>query len=483
MRRDKTVARILLIFSIANVVLAAPALVRQRRLVTDRGDDEPTDESNPDAPSNGPVRQNSVSYSYSSADSTSLSGSEPGSRLESLGGYSDDEDSTPNSPPSLHQDFVPRPPSGSLNQDSVPVSGGPESHDDLPSVSGGPRLQPAPYQWWLHTDERPPSQWEVGESSHTKEESHTVPKMLPPVPEAQPLQDEKNPWWHDKYLYPGNDIDETSNYGLTRWRPLGPAFQHLDNNSPSILGAPPSNDPPPNPGSSELHNIPPPPPGSSSSHYDPTPASGAAQLHNNPLLGLGNQPLHDEETPWWHDPQLYTDDIDHKPDDASNFWAGWKGFGSEAHANTPMSTVPQLGEVDEIPDYPLANWRSWDSLFRQPDDDTPSMLGSQHSDDPPPTPETSELHDIPPPPPESPSSHYDPTPASEAAQLHDIPPPPPGSPPTQDDPTPASEATQIHNDLLPGSGDQPLDDETEIEQEVDDNVRKVKGLCDLFKCW
>ena len=44
MLRDKTVARIILIFSIANVVLAAPALVLQRRLVTDGSDDEPTDE-------------------------------------------------------------------------------------------------------------------------------------------------------------------------------------------------------------------------------------------------------------------------------------------------------------------------------------------------------------------------------------------------------------------------------------------------------
>ena len=360
MRRDKTVARILLIFSIANVVLAAPAFVRQRHLVTDRGDDEPTDESNTDAQSNGPVRQNSVSYSYSSA---SLSGSEPGSGLDSLGGYSDNEDPSPNSWPSLHQDSVPRPPSGSLNQDLVPVSGGTESRDDLSPVSGGSRLQPVPNPSWLQTNERPPSQWEVGESSHTKEESsHTAPEVLPPAPEAQPL--------------------------------------------------------------------------------------------------------HDEETPWWHDQQLHTDGIDHDPDYVSTFWTKWRGFGSEAHANTPMSTVPQLGDVDHIPDYPLANWRSWDSLFRQPDDDTPSMLGSQHSDDPPPRPETPELHDIPP--------------AT------------PGSPLSQDDSTSSSEAAQLHNDPPSGSGDQPLHDDmhsswqnwlpvTEIEQEADD--KKLKGLCDLFKCW
>ena len=47
MRLDKTFVRILLIFSIANLVLVAPALVRQTRFVTDRSDNEPTDESTP----------------------------------------------------------------------------------------------------------------------------------------------------------------------------------------------------------------------------------------------------------------------------------------------------------------------------------------------------------------------------------------------------------------------------------------------------
>ena len=47
MRRNKSVARILLIFSIASVVLAAPAVVRQRTLITDVPDDESTDESMP----------------------------------------------------------------------------------------------------------------------------------------------------------------------------------------------------------------------------------------------------------------------------------------------------------------------------------------------------------------------------------------------------------------------------------------------------
>ena len=50
MHRNKTFAGIFLIFSIANVtiVLAAPALIRQRHFVTERADDEPTGESKQD---------------------------------------------------------------------------------------------------------------------------------------------------------------------------------------------------------------------------------------------------------------------------------------------------------------------------------------------------------------------------------------------------------------------------------------------------
>ena len=312
MRRNKIIARILFIFSIANVVLAAPALLRQRRLVTDRADDEPTGDSEQDsglasstgpahqdlvvpaapaapsqpeagsehgtppgseqdwehASSNGPVhqdwtvpatpppseagsehgsdepgRQGSVSYSYSPAESPPHSvsysyspaespphswsePSEPDSGLHSLG-YPD-QDPVPNSPSSLHQDSVPEPPSGPLHQDLAPVSGAPELHDDLPIVHGGSRLQPAPFPWWLHTDERPPAQWEEGESSHQPEESsHTpeeswqaVPETLPPAPEAQTLHDEANPWWHELYLYTDGN-EQASDRASTKWGSWG----------------------------------------------------------------------------------------------------------------------------------------------------------------------------------------------------------------------------------------------------------------------
>ena len=284
MRWDKTLARILLMFSIANVVLAAPALVRQRRLVTDRGD-----ESKPDSLSDGPMRQNSLSDSYP--------------WLDSFGEFSD-EDPAPNSPASSHQDPVPvpEPPSGSLKQDLVPVSGAPHLHGDPPPVPGGPLLQPASFSRWMQTNERPPSQWEVGESSHA------VPEMSSQAPEARPLQDEKVPWWHDpqNYIYQTSDYAPKKKYASTRWTRLGGFGGDVD----QALGLVPmkwgywgdkagpkvapqlNNDPSPKPGSSESNRNPLPTSGTPPSQGDPTPASEAAQLHNDLLPGSGDQPLH-----------------------------------------------------------------------------------------------------------------------------------------------------------------------------------------------
>jgi hypothetical protein len=207
MRQDKTVARILLIFSIANIVLAAPTLVRQRRLVTDR-----TDKRTDDEPTGEPQLEETL--------------------LKWLDNLSDQpEDSAPNSPTGLHQGSVP-------GTEALHVAL--QSHDDLPVMSGG--LLDRPSQWWQHTGSRP-STWEVGESSNSAgepsqtvgelsqtagESSHTVPEahemlppaleaqplqMLPPSPEAQPLHDEKTPWWHDLSLYADIDQDQSSDYG------------------------------------------------------------------------------------------------------------------------------------------------------------------------------------------------------------------------------------------------------------------------------
>ena len=206
MRRNKTVAWILLIFSIANVVLAAPALVPQRWLVTDRADDEPTPGESEQAPGSlaEPLHQDGV-----------VSATPPSGRLPSEESPSDSqlqqeldrldrflgEPLSPVSP--LHPDYMLEPPFGSLHQDLEPVSGAPdspESHDDLPVVYGGPRSQPPPFPWWLHTTERPPAQFEVGGTSSSVDSG-----AFPPASGAQPLHDDTTPWWHN--LDPVTDIE------------------------------------------------------------------------------------------------------------------------------------------------------------------------------------------------------------------------------------------------------------------------------------
>ena len=143
MRRDKTLARVLLIFSISSVVLAAPALLRQRRLVTDRADGEPMDESEQAhgllaEPEPGP----SVGSPAGDLEDVSLSDS----MLDWL-------DKFINSLSPLHQDMF-------------PVSGASKSDSDVPQVSGGPGPHGVPSPaWWSQTTERPPAQFEVGETS------------------------------------------------------------------------------------------------------------------------------------------------------------------------------------------------------------------------------------------------------------------------------------------------------------------------------
>jgi hypothetical protein len=219
MRRDKTVAQILLIFSITSVVLAAPALVRQRRLVTYRADDEPTDELE-QAPGSlaEPVHQNGVlpaappSVGSPARSDLSLS--------DSLLDWLDEvmyEHSPPISP--LHPDYMLEPPLGLLHQDFVPVSGAPESHGDVPLESGGRGSHDYPFPWWLHTTERPPSQFEVGESSSHIESG--APGGLPPASGTQPLHD----------LNPLTDVEQAATR-LESWGSHGTAWSADDMHLP-----------------------------------------------------------------------------------------------------------------------------------------------------------------------------------------------------------------------------------------------------------
>jgi hypothetical protein len=101
MRRDKTFARILLIFSIANVVLAAPVVVRQRRFVTDRSDGDV-----------GEAKDGVLLYPYEVIDNH-FANQPPGSSGSVAQGP----------PPSMD---------GSLHQDSAPVSVAPQSNEPAP---------------------------------------------------------------------------------------------------------------------------------------------------------------------------------------------------------------------------------------------------------------------------------------------------------------------------------------------------------------
>jgi hypothetical protein len=221
MRRNNIVARFPLIFSITNVVLAAPALVPQRRLVTDRADDEPTDESEQALGSLAePVHQDGV-VSATPPSGWLPAGSEESpsdSQVQQVLHWLDEVLGKPLSPISpLHPDYMLEPPFGSSHQNLAPVSGAPdspESHDDLPIVHGGPRLQPAPFPWWLHTTERPPSQFEVGEPSSSVDTE--APERFPPASGAQQLHDDTTPWWHD--LDPVTDIEHHFHRSF-KWSP------------------------------------------------------------------------------------------------------------------------------------------------------------------------------------------------------------------------------------------------------------------------
>ena len=185
MRRDKTVARILLIFTVANVALAAPAVVRQRHLDVAEGvtttsetrrnsDDEALGDWPPLSPSvtyhdGSPPRQllwwylggmprlwwldgqdlesNHDSAPPSTAGSLSHSGS-----VESIPELvSDSEPEGPaNSPEpvldSSHDHSVPETANPPTLDDSAPQSAGPSTHHDSALGSGAPSLHnnPAP---------------------------------------------------------------------------------------------------------------------------------------------------------------------------------------------------------------------------------------------------------------------------------------------------------------------------------------------------
>jgi len=167
MRRDKTLARIILIFSIASLVLAAPAVVRQRHLVTDRSDDESTDGLTP----------------FPTPDSSAMSGSVPQAPPPLSEHEPPDE--------SVHQDFLSqasRLGAPQLNGLSS-MSGAPSSQDDLPAGSGAPLL---------HGDSLPaPEVAQLQNDLPSVSGAALLHNELPSGSGAQPLYEDRHPSWDD----------------------------------------------------------------------------------------------------------------------------------------------------------------------------------------------------------------------------------------------------------------------------------------------
>ena len=178
MRPDKTFARILFIFSIANVVLAAPASVRQKRLVTNREGDKSTSESTP------------------------LLAPNPDASSSSAGAQS----------PS---------PAGSLHQDSAPASVAPQPND--PQTESGtpeshyvpPSYVPPPTPGNPSSKDDPPLGSEAQPSlDHTPPASEAAQLHSNPSPgtelEPHPFFEnwDTHPSWHD--VRPITEIEEVA---------------------------------------------------------------------------------------------------------------------------------------------------------------------------------------------------------------------------------------------------------------------------------
>ena len=184
MRQDKIVARILLIFSIANAVLAAPGVVRQR--LFDRAGDKSTDES--ESVSSLGSGSGYLPDSEVPSDPETSSGPETPPLLSN----DDDTSSSIHSSPAFDTDHYYSDQLSESHFDSIT-----ESWDGWPLHSGSAGV-PASGSQQLNdpppTSGRPPSQ------DHPPPESETA-QLHNPLPGSgdQPLHDDSLPWWHDYF--------------------------------------------------------------------------------------------------------------------------------------------------------------------------------------------------------------------------------------------------------------------------------------------
>ena len=230
MRRDRTFARILFIFSIANVMLAAPAVVRQRGLVTDVPDDQSTDESMPSLETASGVSKTSAGPGLAlqeppESQSGSMHVSPPGSEQDWTGSppagslhQGGVEPATPPPPPAgLHQDWIASHASlsdASLSQysasphdaDRTPGSLSPQFYDDPPSWTGSPQWSGPPE---LHDDS-------PGSGAQPDAWKHVPLRGNPPSGSgAQPLFKDP-PWWQNYRPVSGtsSEIEQASSSRL-----------------------------------------------------------------------------------------------------------------------------------------------------------------------------------------------------------------------------------------------------------------------------
>ena len=278
MRRDKTFAQILLIFSIAHVVLGAPALVRQRSIEPDVPDNGPTDGSMP-----GPSLVTAPDVSEAPPPPGSEQDSAPGPSAGSShqGGVQPAAPPTP--PDGLHQDSTASHASlsdMSVSQDST------SSHDaEIAPWSGRPQLH-------------------YVSSSYFSPPASLNPPSQRPGSWAPPVHDDDNSlagsgaqrkYWFvplgDSPPRPPSGSGAHSSYYNDPPPPASKAAQLY--NSP----------PPPASEAAQLHNSPPPPASEAAQlHNSPPPTSGVAQLHDELPSGPVDAPLPDAppSMPWWH---------------------------------------------------------------------------------------------------------------------------------------------------------------------------------------
>ena len=385
MRRDKTVARILLVLSVVHVAVAAPAVARRSSLDVAgsstpalekriKSDDEGMLDSFPLRHPGSVVSMNPEPYSDSESVTSSdpEQGSGPSSRyLEEPTDFESDryylapdwtgDESqylTKSGPGSSSAQYDPAPMSATppTQGESAPVSAAPSTHDDSVPKSATPLTHHDPPLVFgtspTHGDSQPAS---ITPPTH---DGSSPVSPTPPTHHGPPSVSGNSPS-HD-------DLPPASITSPTHDDPSsvsGHSPSH-DKSSPASITPPTHDDsssvsptPPP-------HNDPPSVSGTSPTHEDSVPDS---PTHDDPLSVSGNSPTHDNSvpasiTPSTHDglpPESGASQWQH-----TNSWSTWTpttGPASPSHEGSVQSAhndlLPESGAPPwKHPNYPWMPW-------------------------------------------------------------------------------------------------------------------------------